>query len=187
MSATWIIIGIAAIVAFVVIIAYNRLVALRQTRENAFSDIDVQLLQRADLVPNLVETVKAYAAHEKSVFEAVTEARAKAVSGGSVNDKIAANTALSGALMNLLAVAENYPALKADANFSRLQDELSRLEASIAAARRFFNNATNEYNTATQQFPALLFAGALGFQTEPFFEVDDAKKAAISTAPTVSF
>ena len=187
MSAVWVILGIVAAIALFAIVIYNRLVALRQTRENAFADIDVQLLQRADLVPNLVETVKGYATHEKQLFENVTDARARAMSGGSVNDKIAANNQLSGALMNLMAVAENYPALKADANFAQLQSELSNIENALAASRRFFNNATSEYNTAIQQFPAVLFAGALGFKQEPFFELDEAKKAAVQTPPSVSF
>jgi LemA protein len=187
MNSTWIILGVIAAIAVFLVIIYNRLVALRQTRENAFADIDVQLLQRADLVPNLIETVKGYATHEKQLFENVTNARASAMSGSSVNDKIAANAQLSGALMNLMAVAENYPALKADANFAQLQSELSALEATIAAARRFFNNATGEFNTAIQQFPAVVFARSFGFTEQPFFELDDAKKAEVQTPPKVSF
>lgn len=187
MNAIWIILGILAAIVFFGVVIYNRLVALKQTRINAFSDIDVQLLQRADLVPNLVATVKGYATHESQVFERVTEARSRAMAGGSVNDKIDANAQLSQALMNLMAVAENYPALKADANFGQLQAELANIENALAAARRFFNNATNEYNTAVQQFPAVLFAGALGFKQEPFFEVEPAKKEAIANAPAVSF
>jgi LemA protein len=183
----WILLGVIALCILMMIIIYNRLVALRQTRENAFSDIDVQLLQRADLIPNLVQTVKGYAIHEKGVLEAVTDARSRAIAGGSVNDKIAADNALSGALMNMMAVAENYPELKADANFHELQMQLATIENTLAAARRFFNNATNEYNTAIQQFPALLIAGSLGFHTQPFFEIDEARKAHVQTVPNVSF
>ncbi len=187
MSGIWIILGVIAVIALFLIVIYNRLVALRQNRENAFADIDVQLLQRADLVPNLIETVKGYATHEKQLFENVTNARASAMGGGTVNEKIAANEQLSGALMNLMAVAENYPALKADANFAQLQSELSALEGTIAAARRFFNNATGEFNTAIQQFPAVLFARSFGFIEQPFFELDAAKKAEVQTPPKVSF
>lgn len=183
----WIGLGIAAVVIFLLVGIYNRLVALRQTRENAFSDIDVQLLQRADLVPNLVKTVQGYATHEKGLLEAVTDARSRALSGGSINDKIEASNHLSGALMNLMAVAENYPQLKADANFRELQTQLSSIENTLAAARRFFNNATSEFNTATEQFPAVLLAGPLGFRKQPFFEINEARKAEVQAAPTVSF
>jgi LemA protein len=182
-----IVLGVVALIAIILIGIYNRLVALRQTRENAFSDIDVQLLQRADLVPNLVQTVQGYATHEKGVLEAVTDARSRAMAGGSVNDKISANNALSGALVNLMAVAENYPELKADANFRELQIQLAAIENTLAAARRFFNHATNEYNTAIEQFPALLIAGSLGFSQQPFFELAEERKAQVQTAPHVSF
>lgn len=187
MSFTLILLVVLGLLALFLIVIYNRLVALKLGRENAFADIDVQLLQRADLIPNLVETVKGYATHEKELFERVTDARSRAMSGGSVNEKVDANNALSGALVQLMAVAENYPALKADANFSQLQSELSDIENKLAAARRFFNNATGEYNAAIQQFPAVLFAGALGFSAQPFFELDGAKKEQISTPPSVSF
>jgi LemA protein len=178
------------VVGLGVIVIYNRLVALRQTRNNAFSDIDVQLKQRFDLIPNLIETVKGYAAHEKTVFENVTAARAAVgrTSGmGAAAEHIKAEGMLSGALMGLFAVAENYPQLKADTNFQQLQAELSDIENKIAAARRFFNNATAEYNTAIQQFPANLIAGPLGFKTELFFEVSPAEAEAVNTAPKVQF
>ncbi len=183
-------IGIGAVVAvLLVIMLYNRLVALRQTRNNAFSDIDVQLKQRFDLIPNLVESVKGYAAHEKGVLENVTAARAKVgqAQGTTGTDRMQAESMLGGALSRLLVVAENYPALKADANFRELMDELTDIENKIAASRRFFNNATNEYNTAVQQFPASLFAGAFGFHAEPFFEVAPEEKQAIEKAPEVKF
>src|SRR5277367_6740372 len=136
----WLLVVIA-LVALFAIFTYNGLVGLRQAWKQAFADIDVQLKQRHDLIPNLVETVKGYAAHESGVFTAVTQARANAMHATSVGDKAAAEGALTGALGNLMAVAENYPQLKANENFRQLQDELADLENKIAAARRFFNNA----------------------------------------------
>jgi LemA protein len=179
--------AIVALIVLYVLFSYNRLVALRQAWKRAFADIDVQLRQRHDLVPNLVETVKGYAAHESGVFTKVTEARASAMRATSVGEKSAAESALSGALGNLMAVAENYPQLKANQNFLSLQDELADLENKIAAARRFLNNAVAEYNTAIQQFPAGLFAGALGFTPAAMFELDATEKAEAMTAPKVSF
>ncbi len=159
----YILIGLAVVAAFAVFI-FNRLVVLRQAWKRAFADIDVQLKLRQDLVPNLVEAVKGYAAHESAVFTEVTEARAAAMHATGVADKSAAEGALSGALGNLIAVAENYPQLKASENFLKLQDELSDIENKIAAARRFLNSAVAEYNAATQKFPAILLAGPLGFR-----------------------
>lgn len=187
MEGLLIFLAIVAVAIFAVIAIYNRLVALRQTRENAFADIDVQLNQRNDLIPNLVETVKGYAGHEKGVLENVTAARARAMAGGSVNDKVDANNQLSSALVQLMAVSENYPQLKADTNFLQLQKELSDIENKIAASRRFFNNATNEYNTAQQQFPAVIFASMLGFKNEAFFEIAADKKEQMQTPPSVKF
>lgn len=174
-------------VALFFIVLFNRIVALVQRRKNAFSDIDVQLKLRHDLIPNLVETVKGYAAHEKSVFDRVTQARASAMSGGNMDDRLRAESALSGAMMNLMAVAENYPQLKADGSFQRLQAELSDIENKIAAARRFFNNATNEYNTAIAQFPAIIVARLFGYREEIFFELGAEEKQAVHTAPKVGF
>lgn len=185
-TTNWILIGLGLIVIFV-ILTYNRLVALRQVYKNAFADIDVQLKQRYDLVPNLVETVKGYAAHEKGVLEAVTAARASAMRATSLPERGAAEGALSGALANLFAVAENYPQLKANENFRQLQDQLSDLENKIAAARRYFNNAVAEYNAGIQQFPAVLFAGAFGFTPTDMFALDANEKAAANEAPKVSF
>lgn len=185
---TWmIVVGVLALLAVFLIVLYNRIVALVQKRKNAFSDIDVQLKLRHDLIPNLVNTVKGYAEHEKGVFERVTEARATAMRGGGINDTLNAEQALGGALMNLMAVAENYPQLKADTNFQQLQNELSDIENKIAAARRFFNNATNEYNTSIQQFPAVLVAKMFNFNEETFFELDPAEEQAVKTAPDVQF
>ncbi len=170
------------------VIIYNRLVALRQTRKNAFSDIDVQLKQRYNLIPQLIETVKGYAAHEKGVFESVTEARAQVgKTEGAGPERMAAETLLGGALGKLLMVAEDYPDLKADTNFRQLMSELSDIENKIAASRRFFNNATNEYNTSVQQFPANIIAKKFGFHTEEFFEMDDDIKEAAKKAPEVNF
>ncbi len=180
----WIILGLVAVF---IIVLYNRLVALRQTRRNAFSDIDVQLKVRSDLIPNLVETVKGYAGHEKSVFENVTAARATAMRGGTIAERSQAESALGAAMMNLMAVAENYPQLKADGSFQKLQAEISDLENKIAASRRFFNNATNEYNTAIEQFPSVLIAKMFGFAPEPFFELSAAEQQSVQTPPTVKF
>ncbi len=181
----WAVIG-AVVVLFIVL--YNRLVALRQTRENAFSDIDVQLKQRYNLVPQLVETVKGYASHESEVFQNVTDARAQVgAAKGATGERVAAENVLGGALMGLLAVAEDYPDLKADGNFQKLMDELSDIENKIAAARRFFNNATAEYNTSTEQFPSNVLAGMFGFKKEEFFELDEAEAALVQKAPEVKF
>ena len=182
----WVLIVVALLVLFG-IFSFNRLVALRQAWRRAYADIDVQLKQRHDLIPNLVETVKGYAAHESGVFTQVTQARAAAMRATTVPEKSAAEGALSGALANLFAVAENYPQLKANENFRALQDELTDLENKIAAARRFMNNAVAEYNIAIQQFPGVLFAGMFGFEAAPMFELDAAEKAEVKEPPKVSF
>lgn len=185
---SWVILAIIGLIVVVFIFLYNRLVALRQTRENAFSDIDVQLKQRFNLVPQLVETVKGYASHEKQVFENVTNARAQVgAAKGATGERVEAENVLGGALMGLLAVAENYPDLKADQNFQKLMNELSDIENKIAAARRFFNNATAEYNTATEQFPAVLIANMFGFGKKEFFELDEAEAALVQKPPEVKF
>ncbi len=165
---------------------YNRLVGLRQRANQAFADIDVQLQQRHDLIPNLVETVKGYATHEKGTLEAVTAARAAATSAGTVEEKVQAENVLTGALRQLLAVAEAYPDLKANQNFLQLQGELGDVENKLAAARRFFNSAVSEFNAAILQFPAVLIAGAMGFTERTFFDVG-ADRAAVAAAPEVKF
>ncbi|HTT99857.1 MAG TPA: LemA family protein [Rhizomicrobium sp.] len=182
-----IVLGIVVLIGLFVMFTYNRLVSLRQAWKRAFADIDVQLKQRQDLVPNLVETVKGYATHESSVFTAVTQARASAMRATTVGEKSAAEGALTGALGNLMAVAENYPDLKANQNFMSLQGELSDLENKIAAARRFLNNAVAEYNGAIQQFPAVVLAGPLGFQPAEMFTLDETERAETRNAPKVSF
>ena len=179
---------IAILVVLVLMFAgtYNRLVGLRQRANQAFADIDVQMQQRHDLVPNLVETVKGYAAHEKGTLEAVTAARAAATSATGVEQKVQAENALTGALRQLFAVAEAYPDLKANQNFLGLQSELADLENKIAAARRFFNNAVSEYNASIQQFPAVLLAGPMGFAARTFFDVG-ADRGTVTAAPEVKF
>lgn len=179
--------GTLALVVVFVISLYNRLVALRQNRMNAYSDIDVQLKQRFDLVPTLVETVKGYAAHEKTTLENVTAARAGVSNAHNSEDRLRAEGALGGALVNLFAVAENYPTLKADVNFQQLMAELSDIENKIAAARRFFNNATSELNTAVQQFPSNVVAGLFGFKAEMFYEDTSVARATLEAAPSVKF
>ncbi len=166
---------------------YNRLVSLRQTGNQAWADVDVQLKQRHDLVPNLVETVKGYAGHEKSTLDAVVRARNAAVTASGPEAAGAAEGALSGALRQLFALSEAYPDLKANTNFLELQRELSNIETKIAAARRFFNNAVAELNTAIEQFPAVLIAGMFGFKPRGFFEVQEAERAAVEAAPSVKF
>jgi LemA protein len=181
-----IVVAVVAVFVFVLVGAYNRLVGLRQNANQAFADIDVQLKQRQDLIPNLVETVKGYAAHESGTLEAVTKARNAAASAGTVEDKVAAENVLTGALRQLFAVSEAYPDLKANANFMQLQGELGDIENKLAAARRFFNNAVSEYNAAIQQFPAVLVANNFGFQARAFFDLGDGRAAA-ETAPQVKF
>jgi LemA protein len=182
----YVLVAVALILLFG-IFSFNRMVALRQAWKQAFADIDVQLKLRHDLIPNLVETVKGYAAHESGVFTKVTEARAAAMRATSVPEKSAAEGALSGALANLFAVAENYPELKASQNFMQLQAELGDVENKIAAARRFLNNAAAEYNTTIQSFPNVLFAASMGFTAEPMFELGEAEKAQLMEPPKVSF
>src|ERR1700738_3431590 len=166
MSSGWIVLGVIVVLVLFAFGAYNRLVALGQRVSQAFSDVDVQLKQRHDLVPNLVETVKGYAAHERGTLDEVVKARNAAMTAQGPAQQAAAENMLTGALRQLFALAEAYPDLKASANFQQLQAELTDLENKIAAARRFFNNAVQEYNTGIQRFPAALFAGSLGFQPE---------------------
>jgi LemA protein len=179
-------IGLVLVALFAVFL-FNRLVTLRQAWKRAFADIDVQLKLRQDLVPNLVETVKGYAAHESSVFTEVTQARATAMRATGVGEKSVAEGMLTGALGNLMAVAENYPQLKANEGFLKLQGELGDIENKIAAARRFMNNAVAEYNSAIQQFPALLVAEPLGFAPAEMFTLDADERAQTKNAPKVSF
>ena len=184
---SYITIAVIAIIIFFGIITYNRLVALRQTRKNSFADIDVQLKLRYDIIPNLVETVKKYASHEKEVFENVTSARAGAMKANGITEQSRAEATLDASLMKLMAVSENYPELKADGVFQDFSNKLSDVEYKIAAARRFFNNSTSEYNTYKEQFPAVLFAGMLGFKQGEFFELDEDRRTELDQAPEVKF
>ena len=183
----WIIIGAIVVIALYLIMIYNRLVRLRQRASQAWSDISVQLKQRHDLVPNLVETVKGYAGHERGTLEAVVQARNAAVSASGPAAQATAENQLSGALRQLFALSEAYPDLKANTNFLQLQSELSDIENKIAASRRFFNNSVSEYNASIQQFPAVLVAGMLGFTPRGFFELDEGERAAVEAAPQVKF
>ena len=182
-----VLVGIVAVFALIAIGIYNRMVALRQTTNQAWSDVDVQLKQRHDLVPNLVETVKGYAGHEKSTLDAVVRARNAAVSAQGPEQASVAEGQLNGALRQLFALTEAYPDLKANTGFLQLQAELSNLETKIAAARRFFNNAVAEFNTAIEQFPAVLLAGMFGFKARSFFELKEEERAMVEAVPTVKF
>lgn len=182
-----VVVVIVVLLGLVLMGVYNRLVGLRQSSNQAFADIDVQLQQRRDLIPNLVETVKGYATHERGTLEAVTAARAAAASAGTVGEKVQAENMLTGALRQLFAVAEAYPDLKANQNFLQLQGELGDIENKLASARRFFNNAVSEYNASIQQFPAVLLAGMMGFRSREFFDVGEGNRADLNVAPSVKF
>ncbi len=187
MSTTgWVVVGVIVVFVIWAISVFNRLVAMRQRVNQAFADIDVQLKQRHDLIPNLVETVKGYAAHERGTLEAVVNARNAAIAAPGVEQKVAAENMLSGALRQLFALSESYPDLKASQNFQQLQSELSDIENKLAASRRFFNNAVQEFNTGIQQFPAALFAGIFGFSQRQFFDLGEGR-AQIEQTPSVKF
>jgi LemA protein len=187
MSTTgWIVLGVIVVLVLWVIMIYNQLVGMRQRVGQAFADVDVQLKQRHDLIPNLVETVKGYAAHERGTLEAVVNARNAAIAAQGPAQQAAAENMLTGALRQLFALSEAYPDLKANQNFQQLQAEIADIENKIAAARRFFNNAVQEYNTGIQQFPAALFASSLGFQERTFFDVGD-ERAVVEKPPQVKF
>ena len=186
MVALLVLVAVVVLLGLLFVGAYNRLVALRQNVNEAFADIDVQLKQRQDLVPNLVETVKGYAAHERGTLDDVIKARNSAMSAQGPSQVSAAENQLSGALGRLIALSEAYPDLKANANFQQLASELSDLENKIAASRRFFNNAVQEYNTGIQQMPAALFAGMFGFTRKDFFDLG-ASRAEVEAAPAVKF
>lgn len=187
MTVLLIIIGVVVVIALWAISVYNGLVKLRNNRENAFANIDVQLQQRYDLVPQLVNTVKGYAAHEKELLERITAARSACMNATSVNDKITADNQLTSALAGLKVSVEAYPDLKANQNFMQLQTELADIENKLASVRRFFNSATKELNNGIQTFPANVLAGMFGFTTQPMFEVAPEERAAVSKAPKVEF
>ncbi len=185
--------GIIVLIAVVVILVvwvisiYNNLVTLRNNRENAFANIDVQLKQRYDLIPQLVATVKGYAQHEKELLERVTAARSAAINATGINEKIQADNALTSALAGLKVSMEAYPDLKANQNFLQLQGEIADIENKLAATRRFFNSTTKELNNGVQTFPAVLLAGMFGFHTEPMFEVPAEQRTQYEKAPEVKF
>lgn len=186
-TATIIVIAVVVLLVIWVISIYNNLVSLRNNRQNAFANIEVQLKQRYDLIPNLVNTVKGYAEHEKGVLERVTAARTAAMGATTMNEKIEAENALSSALAGLKVSVEAYPDLKANQNFLQLQSELADIENKLAAVRRFFNSATKELNNGVQKFPAVIFAGMFGFHQEPMFEVPQEEREAVQKAPEVKF
>jgi LemA protein len=183
----WVTLAIVVAVVFYGIVTYNGLVSLRQRVSQAFADIDVQLKQRHDLIPNLIETVKGYAAHERGTLDAVVQARNAALTAHGPAQQAAAEGALSGALGRLLALSEAYPDLKANTNFQQLQSELTDVENKLAAARRFFNNAVSEYNASIQAFPAVLFAGSMGFGPREFFDLGETQRQTLDVAPQVKF
>ena len=179
----WVIIALIVIIVLWFIALYNRFVVLRNRIEGSWAQVDVQLKKRYDLVPNLVETVKGYAKHEREVFEKVTEARSKAISAQNVADQGEAENLLTGALKSLFAVAEAYPELKANVNFLQLQEELSAIENKIAYARQHFNDVVLAFNTQRQRFPDNIVAGMMGLVARDYFEIEEAARE----APEVSF
>ncbi len=180
----WIILGLIVLTVLALIGIYNRLVRLRALVKEGFSGITVQLRRRADLIPNIVETVQGYATHEREVFEQVTKARAATVNAGGVEATAQADAHMTGLLGKLFAVAEAYPELKANTNFLQLQDQLANIEGELQSSRRYYNATVRDLNSSIQSFPAVLAARPLGFSEEPFYQDDD---PAIQSAPKVSF
>jgi len=180
----WIAIGVAVVLILFVWGTYNGLVRRRVRVRNAWSQIDVQLKRRYDLIPNLVETVKGYAAHERQTFERVTQARQQALDAKGIKEQGQAENMLTGALRQLFALSEAYPNLKANENFMQLQEELASTENKIGFSRQHYNNVVEQYNTAIQVFPAVLLANMFGFQREDFFELEEQTER---KAPQVKF
>ena len=187
MTILWIVLAVVAVLAIFLWVTYNALVTLKVRVDEAWSDITVQLKRRADLIPNLVNTVKGYATHEKSVFEEVTEARAAVVNAKTPKEAAKADNMLEDALKSIFAVAEAYPDLKASQNFSQLQQELVDTEDKIQAARRFYNGGVRDLNTKIQLFPNNIFAGMLGFKEREFYEVDESERATVEKPVDVKF
>ena len=187
MVTTIIIIAVVVVIILAIIGMYNNLVKLRNNRENAFADIDVQLKQRFDLVPQLVATVKGYATHEKELLENITAARTAGVNATSIDDKIKADQQLTSALAGLKVQVEAYPDLKANQNFMQLQGELADIENKLAAVRRYFNSATRELNNAVQTFPGNIIAGMFGFHKEAMYEIEASQRAEVEKAPEIKF
>ena len=186
MISLWIFLGLLGIIIIWAISKYNLFVKLRNSRENAFADIDVQLKQRHDLIPQLVATVKGYASHEKETLDRIVSARAGAVNARNIDEKIVAENALSSALAGLKVTVEAYPDLKANTNFMQLQEEISDIENKLASVRRFFNSATKELNTAIEMFPANIIAGMFGFKKEMMFDLGSERKT-LEQTPQISF
>jgi len=187
MLALWISLGVLVILLIWAIAKYNLFVKLRNNRENAFADIDVQLKQRHDLIPQLVATVKGYASHEKETLDRVINARNGAVNARNIDEKIVAENALTSALAGLKVTVEAYPDLKANTNFLQLQEEVSDIENKLAAVRRFFNAATKELNTAIEMFPAKIIAGMFGFQKAMMFDLGTPEREQLQQAPQINF
>lgn len=184
MGIFWILVLAVVVIGGWLVLTYNGLITLKNRTDEAWSDIDVQLKRRYDLIPNLVNTVKGYATHESGLFEKVTQARSAAMQASGPHDKAGAENMLSGALKSLFAVAEAYPDLKANANFAKLQDELSDTENKVQASRRFYNGNVRDFNTKLQVFPTNLIASLLGFVKREFFEIGNEAERAV---PNVSF
>ena len=187
MTALLILLGVLVVLAFWAISKYNLLVKLRNNRENAFADIDVQLKQRHDLIPQLVATVKGYASHEKETLDMVVSARTGAINARNIDEKIVAENALSSALAGLKVTVEAYPDLKANTNFMQLQEEISDIENKLAAVRRYFNSATKELNTAVEMFPGNIIAGMFGFHKEMMFDLGVPERKVLEQAPQINF
>jgi len=187
MIALLIILGILLILVLWAVSKYNLFVKLRNNRENAFADIDVQLKQRHDLIPQLVSTVKGYASHERETLDRIVSARSGAINARSIDEKIVAENALSSALAGLKVTVEAYPDLKANVNFMQLQEEISDIENKLAAVRRYFNSATKELNTSIEMFPANIIAGMFGFRKEMMFDLGAPERKNLEKAPEISF
>lgn len=182
-----VIIAIVVLLVFWLIGLYNKLVKFKNNRENAFADIDVQMRQRNDLIPQLVSTVKGYATHERELLERITQARSAVMNAGSINDKMVADTQLTQALQGLRVTVEAYPDLKANTNFLQLQEEISDIENKLAAARRYFNSATRELNTSVESFPASIIASKFGFTRQPMYELSAEQRTTMEEPPAISF
>ena len=187
MTILWIVLAVVAVLVIFLWVTYNALVTLKVRVDEAWSDITIQLKRRADLIPNLINTVKGYATHEKSVFEEVTKARTEVMNAKTPKDAAKADNMLEDALKSIFAVAEAYPDLKASQNFSQLQEELVDTEDKIQASRRFYNGGVRDLNTKIQLFPNNIFAGMLGFKEREFYEVDESERAAVEKPVDVKF
>lgn len=187
MSTIFILLIIIAIIVFLVVVLYNRIIGLRNTREKSFADIDVQLKQRHDLIPQLVEAVKAYMGHENSTLIELTKARSEAVNAQSIDEKIAAENKVENTLRKIKVSVEAYPDLKASTNFLQLQNEIADIENKLAASRRYFNSTTREYNTAIEVFPANLIAGMFGFRREVMYDLGTNQREQLEERPKLDF